>query len=289
MITQVIYIDVLITVNLFINYLLLLTTKKFLSLSWKIPRVIIAEILSGIFSLYILLPEVNFFISLIIKLFMAASIIFSVFGFKNIKFFLKTSLCFFFVNFIFSGIMLAMWFTFKPPGMEMSNGIVYFNISPLILVFSTLISYFVIEIINRMLGTKSVKDSFCTIKIDFGNKTEELKAKIDTGNLLKEPFSNLPVIIIRKSNALKIVPKNILELTDNYLNPKSNTYSLTGTFYSIRMVPFGTVLGEGVLPAFKPQKIITPTGIFKEAYVAVCPDNTLSEEIGALINPELIN
>ena len=55
------------------------------------------------------------------------------------------------------------------------------------------------------------------------------------------------------------------------------------------MIPFGTVLGEGILPAFKPQKIITPGGIFKEAYIAICPDSTLSEETEALINPELIN
>ena len=220
---------------------------------------------------------------------MAASIIFSVFGFKNIKFFIKTSLCFFFVNFVFSGLMLALWFTFKPPGMEISNGIVYFNISPLILVFSTLISYFIIEITNRILGTKSTQNTFCTIKIDFGEKTEEIKAKIDTGNLLKEPFSNLPVIIIRKSTALKIVPKNILGLIDNYLNLSNNTYTLNSTLYSIRMIPFGTVLGEGILPAFKPQKIITPEGIFKETYIAICPDSTLSEETEALINPELIN
>lgn len=55
------------------------------------------------------------------------------------------------------------------------------------------------------------------------------------------------------------------------------------------MIPFSTVLGEGALPAFKPQKIINPEGIPKEAYIAICPDNNLSEEIGALINPEIIN
>lgn len=266
-----------------------MTTKKFLSLSWKTKRAIIAEILSGIYSLYILLPEINFFISLIIKLFMAASIIFCIFGFKSIRFFIKTSLCFFFVNFVFSGVMLALWLTFKPPGMEISNGVVYFNISPLVLVFSTIISYFIIEIINRILSTNNTRDSFCTIKIDFGEKTEKLKAKIDTGNLLREPFSNLPVIIIRKSIALKIVPKNILDSMNTYSNLKDNTYTLNNTLYTIRMVPFSTVLGEGALPAFKPKKIITSSEIFKEAYVAICPDNTLSEEIGALINPEIIN
>lgn len=220
---------------------------------------------------------------------MAASIILSVFGFKNIRFFIKASLCFFFVNFVFSGLMLALWFTFKPRGMEISNGIVYFNISPLVLVFSTLISYFIIEIINRTLSVNTAKNSFYTIKIDFGEKTEKLKAKIDTGNLLREPFSNLPVVIIRKSTALKIVPKSILNSIDTYSHLTENTHTPGSILRSIRIVPFSTLLGEGVLPAFKPKKIISPDGIPKEAYIAICPDNNLSEEIEALINPEIIN
>ena len=44
---QVIYVDVLIIVNLFVNYFLLLTTSKFLNLKLKLSRLILGEILGA--------------------------------------------------------------------------------------------------------------------------------------------------------------------------------------------------------------------------------------------------
>lgn len=55
------------------------------------------------------------------------------------------------------------------------------------------------------------------------------------------------------------------------------------------MIPVKTVSGNAVFPAFRPDAIITSDGIRQNAYIAICPDNTLSPEIEALINPDLIN
>ena len=92
----------------------------------------------------------------------------------------------------------------------------------------------------------------------------------------------------RKSTAEKIIPPKLLGLLDNYYQ-NTNNISSYEVKYPIRMVPFKTVAGSGVFPAFKPKNIINPEGILKKAYIAICPDRTLSEEIGALINPELIS
>ena len=70
----------------------------------------------------------------------------------NKKYFFKSFVCFLFINILFFGLTLAIWFMFKPKGMFINNGIVYFNISPTILITSTLISYFLIEMTNRFLG-----------------------------------------------------------------------------------------------------------------------------------------
>lgn len=286
---QTIYIDILIAVNLFINYILLLLTAKFLSLKWKSTRLIFGEILSGLYSLYILFPEINLFVSIVIKFMMALTIVWCVFGFKNIKSFIKITACFYTINFLFSGMMFGMWMLFRPNSMEMNNGIIYFDISPVVLIVSTIISYFIIEIFYRITGKTPVKNSFYEVKINIENSPVKLRAKVDTGNILREPFSNLPVIIVRKSTAEKIIPKKLLNLLNNYFT--NNTYDITNYEfkYPVRMVPFRTVAGNGVLPAFKPKSIINSEGISKEAYIAICSDSTLSEEIGALINPELIS
>ena len=285
---QTIYIDILIAVNLFINYILLLLTAKFLSLKWKSIRLVFGEILSGIYSLYILFPETNLFLSILVKLIMSITIVWCVFGFKSLKSFIKITLCFYAINFLFSGIMLGLWILFRPSSMEMNNGVVYFNISPLVLIASTIVSYFIIEIFYRIIGKNHIKNSFYEIKINIEDSPVKLRAKVDTGNILREPFSNLPVIIVRKSTAEKIIPPKLLGLLDNYYQ-NTNNISSYEVKYPIRMVPFKTVAGRGVFPAFKPKNIINPEGILKKAYIAICPDRTLSEEIGALINPELIS
>lgn len=286
---QTIYLDILIAVNLFINYILLLLTAKFLSLKWKTFRLVLGEILSGIYSLYILFPEINLFLSIIIKLIMALTIVWCVFGFKSMKSFAKTTLCFYAVNFLFSGIMLGLWLLLRPTSMEMNNGVVYFNISPTVLVVSTIVSYFVIEIFYRIIGKNDTKNSFYEIKINTEGPPAKLKAKVDTGNILREPFSNLPVIIVRNSLAKKIFPENLLNLLEFYRQNNMEIFPNGNIKYKIRMVPFKTVAGNGILAAFKPKNIINPEGTSKEAYIAICPDSTLSEEIGALINPDLIN
>ena len=54
-----------------------------------------------------------------------------------------------------------------------------------------------------------------------------MNAKIDTGNLLKEPFSNLPVIVVKKSEINLLIPEfnifeNMLKKEDTTMNNDSS-------------------------------------------------------------------
>lgn len=278
---QVIYIDVLIIVNLFVNYFILLTTSKFLNLKLKLSRLILGEILGAIYSLYIFIPEPNIFIAILIKLFMSIIMVAVSFEFRTIQQFLKIIVCFYAVNFAFSGIMFTLWCVFKPSGMIMNNDIVYFNISPLTLITSTVVSYIIIEIINRVIEKKQLKSSKYEIGIKFKDKYIVLNAKIDTGNLLKEPFSNLPVIVVKKSEINLLIPEfNIFENIESQNEIKK---------LKIRMIPFKTVSGTGILPAFKPEYVVLKGNLKKQAYIAVCSDEYFSEGISCLANPEILD
>lgn len=279
---QTVYIDILIGVNLIINYFLLLVTSKFLYLKFKTSRLILGEILSGIYSLYIFLPDCSAPISLAVKILMAASIVGTVFGFKNFKIFIKSIICFFTTCFAFSGIMFALWYIFRPHGMVMNNGVVYFNISPIILIVSTLISYMIIEFSNKILERRENKNLICDIFVKLKDKSFKVKAKVDTCNSLKEPFSNLPAVIISK----KVVEENFPDFF-NYTS-SAETFADNGNL-KIRFIPFQTVSGDGLFPAFKPEFIKINSNVQKQAYIAVCPDKTLPCEIPALVNPLLID
>ena len=278
---QVIYVDVLIIVNLFVNYFILLTTSKFLNLKLKLSRLILGEILGAIYSLYIFIAEPNLFVSVLVKLFMSIIMVAAAFEFNKIKQFLKIIVCFYAVNFAFSGTMFTLWCFLKPNGMIINNDIVYFNISPLTLIISTVVSYTIIEIINRVIEKKQLKSSKYEIGIKFKDKYIVLNAKIDTGNLLKEPFSNLPVIVVKKSEINLLIPEfNIFENIENQNEIKK---------LKVRMIPFKTVSGTGILPAFKPEYVVLKGNLKKQAYVAVCSDEYFSEGISCLVNPEILD
>ncbi|MDE7235957.1 MAG: sigma-E processing peptidase SpoIIGA, partial [Helicobacter japonicus] len=204
---QTIYLDVLICVNLFINYFLLLAVAKFLKIYFKRKRIIAAAVLGAFYSLYILLPKINIIVSFLIKVIISVTIIICAFGFHSIKQFLKQFLCFYSINFAFCGTMFAIWYFIAPRNLIVKNGITYFNISPLLLVTTTLISYTVTRIIQKVTGQEVPDDLFCDIVIEQSGNTQKVRAKIDTGNSLKEPFSQLPVLIVEKRTVEKVVPK----------------------------------------------------------------------------------
>ena len=203
---QIIYIDVLVAINLIINYFLILAVSRFLYFKPKRSRIIFGELLGGAYSLYILLPDSPILISLIIKLLMSITMIAAVFGFKNIRIFVKALLYFYFMSFCFSGIMLAIWYLISPKGMAINNGVVYFDISPITLIGLTLISYTLIELINRIIGQKESKEFIYDIYIFIGSKSAKIRAKVDTCNLLIEPFSNLPVIVASQDSLEDMLP-----------------------------------------------------------------------------------
>ena len=283
---QIIYVDILVIVNLFVNYFLLLATAKFFCIKWKTSRLILGEILGGIYSLYILAPELPWFISSVIKLFMSVTIIAATFGIKKPTQFFKILIYFYSVNFLFSGIMMAVWCWFKPNGMQVNNGVVYFNISPVILIISTIISYIIIEAINKIVNKRRLDHKIINLKIKFRTNQISITAKIDTGNFLKEPFSGLPVIVARETSVKPLLPVNTYEQIKDYSADKfTDILNL-----KIRMIPFKTISEESVLPAFKPDCIkINKSEVQKEVYIALCEDKFMPQNAEALINPEILD
>ena len=49
------------------------------------------------------------------------------------------------------------------------------------------------------------------IKIQIFDKEEEVSAMLDTGNLLRDPISKIPVIIVEKEKLYSIIPAELLD------------------------------------------------------------------------------
>lgn len=267
---QTVYIDVLVGVNLFVNYLLLLCVSKFLSLDGKRKRLIGAASLGAVYSLNIFLPELVPVLSLLVKLLMSLTIVLAAFGFKGLRELIRETVAFYLISFAFAGFMLVLWYFFAPQGLMIRNSVVYFNISPLALIALTVICYGAITLFHRITGRQMPKDLNCRILIDCGGKTSACTARVDTGNSLREPFTGDPVIVVYEPVVSGMIPSK------DGLN--------------FRLIPFDAVSGSGVLESFRPDRVTICNGkkklIKKKVYIAVA--KTRFGEFDALLNPDLL-
>lgn len=261
-----IYIDVLIFLNFVIDYLILSVIKKVLNINVKLKRIIIGSIFASLFSLTALLPSFSFIMNLLTNILIACIITFITFGKCRINVYVKRVFLFFVVNFIFAGIMIAVYLLFKPSGMVIINNVVYFNISPILLIILTIVCYFILLVLKRLFGKQFIAERICNITVYINNNSYRFKAKVDTGCDLKEPFSNKPVIVAEKV------------LFNNLIINKTK----------VRLVPFSSLGGEGVIEAVPCGKIyIDNMVINREVYIGFC-ENVLNNEIKALISNDIL-
>lgn len=261
---MVVYVDVLFVVNFFITYLLLLLTKLFIKDNPKTVRMLAGAFTGGVYSLVILADELSFLITAIGKIAVSALIIFIAFGFKRVVIFAKTLGIFYFSNMLLLGVILAVWLIFKPDGIAIHNDVVYFDIPAKTLLISALVAYLIslagVKIYNRTIG----KNEIYSLTIFKNDKEVHLYAFADTGNKLKEPFSDYPVIVIDESKI---------------------------SFETERIIPFHSVGGEGMLRAFKPDKVIISNsrGCYETDRVYIALSSVDSKDFSAILNPEIIN
>ena len=262
---KTLYIDVLITVNIFIDFFLILCTKKCLHIKVSLKRMIIGSVIGGLSSLIALLPSFIFGLNILADIAVAAVIIFVSFGKCNLKNYIKRVAVYFSFSFSFCGIMIFIYTAFKPQGMEIYNDIVYFNISPVVLIILTLACYYILKLIKRL--TKGVNGGgTCNVEIYILNKILTFCAKIDTGCNVKEPFSGDYVIIAES------------ELLENFIPEESKT----------RLIPFESLGGSGILTGFKPEKIkIDGNRIENDVYIGICRD-VIKGDIKALVPYEIV-
>ena len=125
----VIYLDVLLLINLLVNYFLLLSVEHFTAFHVRRLRLLAGAAVGSLSSFLILLPALPDFLLFIIKLLLSGLITAVAFGIPSAKGYLKAVFAFWGFSFLFGGAMLALYFFCVPQGMVFRNGTVYFSIS----------------------------------------------------------------------------------------------------------------------------------------------------------------
>ena len=277
-----IYVDILIITSIYANFFLLKTTARLVHSPLKNGKCVIAAIVGSLFSLVILLPQLNALLLLLIRILSAALMIITAFSGKTAGELYRTGLIFFFVSFIFAGIEYGISILSGGHNMLWHNSVLYVNISLLTLVISTIISYAAISFFRYYLDSKNFSDQKYVITITRDGKTASFAAVGDTCNNLTDIFTGKPVIVCGRNNLSEIFERRELE---EALASENHTKHINGW----RLIPFSTIASGGMLPVFQPAAVViknSESSVRKSADVYIGVVNRDMEY--AVFNPKIL-
>ena len=236
--------------------------------------------------------------SIILKIILSVLIIYIAFNPQNIKKMCKDLLLFYLVSFVFGGAAFALIYIIKPQNILMKNGLFLGTYTLKTVMLGAVVAFCIIIGAFAIIKNKiSKKDMFCEIEILINQKKIKTKAMIDTGNMLKEPITNVPVIVVEHILLYSCMPKEILNNLKEIMGGdfKNIPCDIQEKYISkLKLIPFSS-LGKqnGMLIGIRPEyvKVITDEQekINKNVIIGIYEKSlTKKGEYQALIGIELL-
>ncbi len=234
-------------------------------------RCILSSIYGSLFSLTILLPELNNAVNLAVKSAAAASIVALAFGLHGKKRLLINTIAFFAANFVLAGTVYSVYSLLSPSFVHFNNGSFYIDFSLMILIITTAALYAAIWLIR--LWTDRAPEGNYTIYVRSGKKILTVSGLADTGNCLVDWFTGSPVIVCS---------------ADSYIQLTGSHFDISKLPKGFRIIPCSAVCGDGLIPVFRPDEVLIASSSNGERKTVDAVIG-FGEHVGkAVFNPKLL-
>lgn len=297
-----IYADLVFLINFIMDFFILWIVSKLIKKRIKLWRMLLGGfIMAFLYALTVFLAPLRVYLNIFAAILILMLGIMAAFQPKDVKEFFKLILLAHTAAFSLGGLSIALFY-FTNISNVIGNmvGVTIRHFSFKILLASSCLFYILSKLALAWYKERVIRKQICyPITIFFENNDVSLNALLDTGNSLRDPLSNEPVIIA-EFNTIKEFLSDELRLI--FYEKRENDYSslishiedsnLSGRF---RMIPFIS-LGKqnGMLIGFKPDKVLVESekGSALLNNVVVGIYNFKLSADGAyqgLLNPEVID
>lgn len=257
------YLDLVLALNFIINYFLLWLTAFVAGQKTTLARLAAGSALGAAFLLVVVLPVWYPFYTWSGKILLPILMILLTFRPQ----YFAQGLLLFFVFYLCScalgGLVLAFSLWGEYP-LNFAGGICYLPAPSLyyLLFLSGALLYLVARCLKPFIMEKfniGLPTANWEVEINFCGKYKKLSAFLDTGNMLREPFSGLPVAVAAHTVVQELLPPEIGEILGNA--GKVNWQRLEELFVENNeaanycLIPYHTMQGRGFLLGFKPKNI----------------------------------
>ncbi len=257
------YLDLVITLNVAVNFLLLKLAGQVARQKTTLLRLFTGSALGGILLLFFLLPAgASLLMSWPGKLLLPIAMIVLTFRPRRWMDGFLLLLLFYLGSFILAGIVFSflLWSNYS---LDFSRNI-YFLHSPsffhlfgagiLLLTFVRWVSPLLEEKVKYRFLTKNFQ-----VEVGLSGKKKKFSAFLDTGNMLKEPFSGLPVAVASYPAMAELLPPEIRAVLEDGSQIKwcglEKALSSCGTDLMFRLVPYHSLNHDDYMVAFRPEEI----------------------------------
>lgn len=256
-----IYIDLIFFENIIMNSIIIYATSTIIKQKPKILRVLISSIIGAIYSIALYITNYKIYTSIFSKIILSIIMMYVAFKPSNLKKLFKQVLIFYLTSFVFGGVALNLIYFLKPENISIKNGLFTGEYALKVIMLGALVALIIVKISIKIIKSKiTTKDMYCKIKMKINEKQIETNAMIDTGNLVKEPITNTPVVIVESSLLEGIIPKEILNNLENILcgNLNNIPQEIQEEYFTrLRCIPFSSLGKEnGMLVGIKIPEII---------------------------------
>ena len=256
-----IYIDVVLIENLLMNYIILYATGIVMKIKMKVVRLLLASLIGAVYSIVAYISTFEIYSNIILKFILSIIIVYVAYNPQTAKKMWKELMAFYLVSFVFGGAAFALIYIVKPQEILMKNGL-FLGTYPLKTVLLGAVVAFILIITVFAIAKNKIakKDMFCDIKFKLNGKEIKTKAMIDTGNLLKEPITNTPVVVVEHTLLYDCMPKEILNHLEDILGgdfEKVPEEIRLKYISKLKLIPYSS-LGKqnGMLLGIKPDFLV---------------------------------
>ncbi len=261
------------------NYIILFATLVIIKAKAKHQqiRLLLSSFIGSIYAVIVYLNVLKIYSNIIAKVTLSIAMVYIAFGAKNFKQLLKQMLIFYLVSFIFGGCTFALIYFIKPENVQIHNGVFVGTYPIKVAIIAGAVAFIITQIAFKINKIKlDRKNQFVNVEIFYKDNVLKTKALLDSGNMLKDPISGMPVAVVEKQELEKIIPEEFLDYVERIMGGDlkfthdenaSNEY-LKGKFNEylskIRMVPFMSIGKEnGMLIGIRVDKIKLKTDDIK--------------------------
>ena len=249
-----IYADILFINNMTGNLLVLLSASVLMRVKFKKARIFFASFFGALYSTVLFFTNLPSLTVFILNLIFILVVIKMAFYTKSIRAYFKNAVYFFAANFLIGGCIYGLYsFTGVSKLTKLSNGIAYFNIPTFATFIFFILAVLLVMMISKLNGEVKISSLFINVSVRIAGMTIPLNGFIDTGNMMTDFLTGLPVLIAEaecfrpffaESTYSKIISGNIEKMTSEEMK-------------NIRLLPANTAFASSsLLVCIRPDYII---------------------------------